>query len=62
MCIPICIKNNGWISKNVKCTEDYVKDVPYQQHYFLFVMEILNDKINSSNSIRRFRLENMEKK
>lgn len=34
---------------------------PVSAILFLFVMEILNEKINSSNSIRGFRLENMEK-
>lgn len=56
-----CIKNNGWISKKCKMYRGIRQGCPVSAILFLFVMEILNEKINSSNSIRGFRIENMEK-
>lgn len=45
------IKNNGWISQKCKMLRGIRQGCPVSAILFLFVMEILNEKINSTNPI-----------
>lgn len=49
------------LKKKCKMYIEKRQGCPVSAIFFTFVMEILNWKISSSNSIRGFRLETMEK-
>ena len=55
-----CIKNNGWISRKCKMQRGIRQGCPVSALLFLFAMEVLNEKINSSTLVKGFKHEMME--
>ena len=54
------IKNNGWISKTCSMKRGIRQGCPISAIIFLFVVEIMSIKINSSDDIKGFTKENMD--
>ena len=54
------IKNNGWLSRKCKMKRGIRQGCPVSAILFLFVMEILHQKITNTDSVTGFKLDNME--
>jgi hypothetical protein len=52
------MKNNGWISKTCSMKSGIRQGCPISAIIFLFVVEIMSIKINSSDKIKGFTKEN----
>lgn len=55
------VKNNGWLSRKCRMKRGIRQGCPVSALLFLFVMEILNLKINNCRDIKGFKINSLEK-